>query len=119
MGQRVNISYSVELDELDIEVQRLLKAALIEVQHVVAECNAIEQAAPLTVSNCELIDKIRQKMAKADIIFNDTVNIINGYLNYKSTNQAQPAELDNTAVDGDFDELKQKLQNFERSTLVE
>lgn len=119
MGQRVNISYSVELDELDIEVQRLLKAALIEVQHIVGECNAIEQAAPLTVSNCDIIDKIRQKMAKADIIFSDTVNIINGYLNYKSTNQAQPAEIDDATVDADFNELKEKLQNFERSTSVE
>jgi len=119
MGQRVNISYSVELDELDIEVQRLIKTALIEIQHVVGQCNAVDQAAPLTVNNCEIIDQIRQKMAKADIILNDTVNIINGYLNYKSTNQTPDAEI-NSMVDGDnFNELKEKIEKFERSNLSE
>jgi hypothetical protein len=115
MGQRVNISYSVELDELDIEVQRLLKSALVEIQYVVGECNMIEQSAPLTVSNCALIDKIRQKMAKADIIFNDTTNIINGYLNYKSTSQPQHTKLDDATDDADFNELKEKIQNFKHS----
>ena len=80
MGERVNISYSVDIDELDIEVQRLIKSALIQIQYVVGECNSIEQASPLTVKNTELIDFIRDKLAKADIIFSDINNIINLYL---------------------------------------
>ena len=116
MGQRVNISYSVELDELDIEVQRLIKLALIEIQQVVGECNMIEQAAPLTLNNCELLDKIRQKLAKADIIFNDTTNIINGYLSYKSTSQPQQADLNDAIDDANFNELRDKLENFNNST---
>jgi hypothetical protein len=119
MGERVNISYSVELDELDIEVQRLLKAALVEIQYVVGECNAVDQSSPLTVNNCEIIDKIRQKMAKADIILNDTTNIINGYLNYKSSKQAPHTEIDDGVDDADFSDLKEKLQNFERSAFSE
>ncbi|HAI41511.1 MAG TPA: hypothetical protein DCM40_27050 [Maribacter sp.] len=112
MGERVNIQYSVDIDELDIEIQRLIKSALIEIQHVVSECNTIDQSNPLTLQNYELFDIIRRKLSKADIIFSDVANILNGYLNYKMNSQDVEQPTHKPVESDDFDELKEKIQNF-------
>ena len=118
MAQRVNITYSVEIDQLDIEVQRLIKTALIEIQAMVGECNSVEQAAPLTIDNCQIIDNIRQRLAKADIIFGDVANIINGYLQYQlssANNEIQTNESTHEPISEDLSVLKNKLDMFRES----
>jgi|18_taG_2_1085343.scaffolds.fasta_scaffold00852_3 hypothetical protein len=110
MSQRVNIQYSVDLDELDIEVQRLIKGALVQLQYMVSKCNQIEQADPLTIKNCDLINDIRQHISKADQTLSDTTNIISGYLTYKSNiaqDTADSSQLSN--------ELSQKMEDFKNS----
>ena len=111
MSQRVNISYSVELDELDVEVQRLIKKSLIEVQGIVDECNNIDQEAALVIKNCEVIDSIRRKMAKADLIFGDAINIINGYINFKTAPSVDTADT----TQNDMSALKDKIEKFKDS----
>ena len=118
MSQRVNITYSVEIDQLDIEVQRLIKSALSEVQTMVNDCNNIEQAAPLTVENCQLIDRIRQKLAKADIVFADVNNIINGYLQYQlsaANESAAASDISQDSTSEDISALKNKIEMFKES----
>ncbi len=118
MSQRVNITYSVEIDQLDIEVQRLIKSALSEVQTMVNDCNSLEQANPLTIDNCQLIDNIRQRLAKADIVFSDVVNIINGYLQYQlssANNDIQASENTHEPISEDLSVLKNKLDTFRES----
>jgi gas vesicle protein len=118
VSQRVNITYSVEIDQLDIEVQRLIKSALSEVQTMVNDCNSLEQANPLTIDNCQLIDNIRQRLAKADIVFNDVVNIINGYLQYQlssANNDIQASENTHEPISEDLSVLKNKLDMFRES----
>ena len=108
MTQRVNITYSVEIDQLDTEVQRLIKDGLIRIQEVVSKCNSIDLALPLTLEVYQNIDDIRQQMAKADIILNDVSNIINGYLSYMSRppEQQQPPSMD---------ELQNKINEFKET----
>ena len=118
MSQRVNITYSVEIDQLDIEVQRLLKTALGEVQQLVNDCNNVDMASPMTVDNSQLIDRIRQRMAKADIVFGDVVNIVNGYLSYQlsSANNDTQANGDlQEPISEDLSILKNKLDMFKES----
>tara|TARA_A100001391_G_scaffold104521_1_gene69785 strand:- start:164 stop:556 length:393 start_codon:yes stop_codon:yes gene_type:complete len=118
VSQRVNITYSVEIDQLDIEVQRLIKSALSEVQTMVNDCNSLEQANPLTIDNCQLIDNIRQRLAKADIVFSDVVNIINGYLQYQlssANNDIQASENTHEPISEDLSVLKNKLDTFRES----
>ena len=50
-------------------------------------------------------------MAKADLIFGDAVDIINGYINFKT---APPAETTNVAQD-DMLVLKDKIEKFKDS----
>jgi len=118
VSQRVNITYSVEIDQLDIEVQRLLKTALGEVQQLVNDCNNVDMASPMTVDNSQLIDRIRQRMAKADIVFGDVVNIVNGYLSYQlsSANNDTQANGDlQEPISEDLSILKNKLDMFKES----
>ena len=78
MGQRVNIQYSVELEDLEEEVNRLYS-------------NAITQMASLPHASLNLgtegldkIDSFRQKLAKVDIMLGDIQNIIEGYVRFKT-----------------------------------
>jgi len=78
MGQRVNIQYSVELEELEEEVNRLFS-------------NAITQLASLPHASLNLgtegldkVDSFRQKLAKVDIMLGDIQNIIEGYVRFKT-----------------------------------
>ena len=78
MGQRVNIQYSVELEDLEEEVNRLYS-------------NAITQMAALPHASLNLgtegldkIDSFRQKLAKVDIMLGDIQNIIEGYVRFKT-----------------------------------
>ena len=119
MSQRVNISYSVELENLDVEVQRLLKNALVCIQRLVNECNEIDQEVPLTLQVSQKIDDVRQQMALADVIFSDVSNIINGYLQYKTApekNSHEPPFDEQPSNDVDnFSQLKEKIEKFKEA----
>tara|TARA_R110000822_G_scaffold38922_6_gene107373 strand:+ start:786 stop:1175 length:390 start_codon:yes stop_codon:yes gene_type:complete len=78
MGQRVNIQYSVELEDLQDEVNRLFS-------------NAITQMASLPHASLNLgtdgldkVDNFRQKLAKVDVMLGDIQNIIEGYVRFKT-----------------------------------
>ena len=83
MGQRVNIQYSVELEDLEEEVNRLYS-------------NAITQLASLPHASLNLgtegLDKgeaFRYKLAKVDIMLGDVQNIIEGFVRFKTSPQQQ------------------------------
>ena len=81
MGQRVNIQYSVELEDLEQEVNRLYSNAIT---HLVSLPNA---SINLGTEGLDKVDSFRQKLAKVDIMLGDVQNIIEGYLRLKT----QPA----------------------------
>ena len=112
MSQRVSIQYSVDLDELDVEVQRLIKSSLIHIQYITDQCSQIDQIDPLTIKNCELIDEIRARMAKTDQGLNEVANIINGYLNYKSSTAITGGDSSQLSH---VSELSQKMEDFKNS----
>jgi hypothetical protein len=128
MSERVNISYSVELDELNFEVQRLILKGLRDIQELIKDCNNIDQEDVLVLKNSETIDEVRRTMARADLVLADAANIINGYLNYKST-PAKSEESSGWSPEGalaagvpvsnhsaeDMLALKDKLEKFKES----
>jgi|TARA_Y100000296_G_scaffold13351_1_gene15530 hypothetical protein len=116
MGQRINIQYSVDIDNLDDEVGRL-----IEESH--ARYSSLQDAykntsgAVLSNETLERIDRIRVELAAVDHRLNDVVNIISGYLHYRAQeNYAQqlPAQDNSSATN---EELEEKLNKFK--SLVE
>ena len=111
MRQRVNIQYSVELDDLDEEVNRLFGKAIKE----------LDLAAPvggtprikLGTDGLEQLDFLRRKLAKIDIMLGDVQNIIEGYVNYKSAPppQRQP-DSPSEAEEMEVEHLEDKITKF-------
>ena len=83
MGQRVNIQYSVEIEDLEAEVNRLFKAAMksLDFKSPMGQLS-------LGTEGMEQVDNLRRKLAKADIMLGDVQNIIQGYVRFKT----QPEE---------------------------
>ena len=107
MSQRVNIQYSVELSELQSEVERLLQKASTNLEIARARKDT-EEPRPFCRSRrmwIEDLDEVRQALAKADFILNDVTNIVTGYLNYRTAPPAQEG----------IEDLQQKLAGFKEN----
>ena len=84
MGQRVNIQYSVELEDLQKEVTRLFENAI-----KVLELNPIRPRPDrdtiiLGTDGLDSIDLLRRRLAKVDIMLGDIQKIIEGYVRFKT-----------------------------------
>ena len=96
MGQRVNIQYSVELEDLEEEVNRLYSNAITKL------ASLPHASLNLGTEGLEKVDSFRQKLAKVDIMLGDVQNIIEGYVRFKTqpppereqTFQQTPDELE-------------------------
>ena len=84
MGQRVNIQYSVELEDLEEEVNRLFHNTGKKLTEI-TPCNF--DYVSIDLSGIQMIDILRQKLAKVDIMLGDVQNIIEGYVRFRT----QPA----------------------------
>lgn len=111
MGQRVNIQYSVELEELQGEVDRLFGKAIKE----------LDQLAPvggtpklkLGTDGLEKLDVLRRKLARIDIMLGDVQNIVEGYVRFK-TQPAQPMMPDSPseAEELEMEQIEDKIAKF-------
>ena len=84
MGERVNIQYSVDIDDLGGEVCRLMHEAF---ENLNAVNDGVPELVPREVMSLQTIkeiDEIRHVLRAVDERLNDAVNIINGYVSYKS-----------------------------------
>ena len=81
MGQRVKIQYSVELEDLEKEVDRLYKNILNETDVFLKEKDSPE--IKLETSGLDKIHSLRQSLTKMDIMLDDLQQIIEGYIRYR------------------------------------
>jgi|TARA_R110000824_G_scaffold179137_1_gene359241 hypothetical protein len=92
MGQRVNIQYSVDIEELPVEITRLLRGALTELsaaqEHALAEVSAETLMSLDTIAEIEII---RTRLSHIDFALSDVNNLVNAFLNYKTTDSADAA----------------------------
>ena len=92
MGQRVNIQYSVEIDELQDEINRLFHNAIMELDKVQPVGGA--PVVKLGTEGIEQVDSIRQKLTKVDIMLGDLQNIITGYVRFRTQIDEPPSTQD-------------------------
>tara|TARA_B100000029_G_scaffold419487_1_gene425005 strand:- start:2263 stop:2577 length:315 start_codon:yes stop_codon:yes gene_type:complete len=78
---RINIAYSIEIDELEEEVQRLLSRASDAMKATAAQLKEIvdHKDTSLTVARYEEIDEVRTALAGVDHTLGDLNSIINSY----------------------------------------
>tara|TARA_B100000131_G_C18094795_1_gene603589 strand:- start:799 stop:1164 length:366 start_codon:yes stop_codon:yes gene_type:complete len=102
MSQRVTLTYTVELDELENETRRLFGNAL----HLLTKsCNSShDHEVMLDVSTFQEIDQLRQTLATVDIMLSDVGEIIRSYMEYKF--QSTPASVPEQALDETLSQLQ-------------
>ena len=100
MSERVNIQYTIELDELGSEVRRIYKRA----QDIASELELSEFNETNILSSEILsdIEKTRLKLVSLDSTLKDVQNIVSGYLQYKLV---PPDTFEDDDVDSDAIEI--------------
>jgi|TARA_E500000318_G_C3545294_1_gene206399 hypothetical protein len=114
MGQRVNIQYSVELEDLQDEVNRLFEQAMRELERglVVGGTPVVN----LGTEGLDKIDSFRQKLAKVDIMIGDVQNIIEGYIRFKT--QPPPereSPFQQTSDELEVEQLEEQIAKFKET----
>jgi hypothetical protein len=122
MGQRVNVRYSVDLEELPTEVENLIGKA----EKKIGECHQELQdlikkyrgELLMTTACTQGIGDLREDLANVDFILNDASNIIHGFVSYRlkptveDTREEEPLPS-NPYVDAE--QLNEKIQQFKDS----
>jgi len=92
LQERVNIQYSIDIEELPQEVARLLEKAnssLREIYDTDMQFSATSSSETLSLSTLLTIDQIRKKLASVDYILNDAAQIVNGFISFKVQENAE------------------------------
>ena len=83
MNQRVNIAYSIELDNIPKEVSLLIERVAVRLMKLPDEVQASYRSLNAGHTNIqeelERIDGVRQELAKIDISLMDCAEILHGY----------------------------------------
>tara|TARA_R110000796_G_scaffold6952_1_gene24209 strand:+ start:180 stop:485 length:306 start_codon:yes stop_codon:yes gene_type:complete len=98
--QRINIQYSINLEELPTEVERLYAHAVSKLGEVSLPKLGDEDI--LTSSTIKVIDQVRKNLAQTDIILSDVQSIISSYVEYELS-LSQPQEPASEKIDENTD----------------
>jgi hypothetical protein len=113
--ERVNIQYSVELEDLEEEVRRITLSAFEDLSTAHASSQKIACPQFLSLEMIDELERIRMSMMRADVRLSDASNIISGYINLKTGRASLPTE-DNGPVDEEqINQLKAKIDAFKDS----
>ena len=88
MSQRVNIQYSIDLEELPEEVERLIVKFGSEIERT-AELYHEFPGDPISVSGLQEVENLRMSLAKADHILDDVTKIVTGYIRMNTEPQTR------------------------------
>ena len=110
MGQRVNIQYSVELGDLDKEVNRLFDLVIEDLEAIATGWGRGNNVV-LDLSGIQVIDEVRQTLTRADVALGDIQKIVQGYVQFKSA-PPQQEEVPDLPSEAEELELQQKIARF-------
>jgi hypothetical protein len=80
MTDRINLQYTIEIEDLAPEVQRLVHEAYEVLDGIVAPL----PPDILSLATLEHVDELRQRLTKADYMLRDISSIVGAYLGYKT-----------------------------------
>jgi hypothetical protein len=92
--QRISIQYSIDIDELGDEVERLLG----NINQRITSISSHKHSNSLSLKTVEDIDSIRKELASIDLSLQDVSAIVNGYVGYKVSVNASDSNMDTDAV---------------------
>jgi len=127
LSDRINIQYSIDINELPEELTRLLHKVEQESEllckYNIPEVSATQTANVLSLNTLEKVDTLRRRLAAMDYILNDVDEIITGYLRFKVAAPEQnpepppvsleePEELHANTLFNDLSELQNKVDEL-------
>mgnify|MGYP003130746390 CR=1 FL=1 len=120
MSQRVNIQYSIDLEELPNEVERLILKFGTEVETTTQLYNELS-ADPISVTGLKELEDLRLSLARADHILDDVSKIVTGYIRLNTAPPQDSAansehvenQMNPFAPNADtFNNIEEKLKAF-------
>jgi len=87
MTQRVNIQYTIDIDDLEKEIVRLMRALEDKIESL--DMNVPSTTNALTLSTWDHINTLRGTLGKIDIGLRDVNAIINGYVAHQTQLRAE------------------------------
>jgi len=84
---KVNISYTVDLDKVPSEVEKLLKDCGVVASEVLSELS--EAKIENVLATIETLRETREKILSLEIGLDDCLNILKGYLNVQASLEQQ------------------------------
>jgi len=114
MPQRVNIQYSIDVEDLPSEVERLLQTAYGSLASLEDLC--VHDPPALSLGTVDRIDHLRRRLADIDYMLNDISTIVNGYIAYKAQEGLQAPTPPETLATEDAQEeaLKEQIAQFKQ-----
>jgi hypothetical protein len=112
--QRVNIQYSVKIDELEGEVQRLATKAKEVLKTGLSKHTKTLNSVSLSIDSHNKVDSLRLSLSEADAILADVSIIIGSFLSYKAQqlSQAIPTPHVPNETTPELSEIHDKINNF-------
>ena len=103
LEERVNIQYSIDIDELPQEVERLIGKACCALEDVCENDmqKASKSADSLSLSTLTSVEQIRKKLAAVDYILNDVAQIVNGFISFKVQENTQAHQAPESTQPGE------------------
>ena len=121
MSQRVNIQYSIKLEDLDIEVKRLVSQAHTRVESL-GEGEIPLGEETLSLQTLQKITSYRTELAATDALLSDVMNIINGFIEFQTSNtyNVNPEQVERRIAEADDNDplmggLQERLEQFRES----
>ena len=131
MSQRINLQYSIDIDELEYETSRLISRAATKLTELQTQLSAVNKGSDnsLTLSNFDEIADIRKKLTSVDHQLSDVSDIIKGYLSYRITDPPPPDKQENLENPEDIPEevyedvkvvsdIQKRIQEFKENQLI-
>ena len=114
MTQRVNIQYTIDIDDLGEEVVRLMRALEDKIESL--DMNVPSTTNALTLSTWDHINKLRGALGNIDIGLRDVNAIINGYVAHQTQMHAKQPTATPDALAPQMQEnlslLQEQLKNI-------
>tara|TARA_B100000287_G_scaffold420917_1_gene460913 strand:- start:437 stop:895 length:459 start_codon:yes stop_codon:yes gene_type:complete len=119
MKQRVNIHYSVDLEDLPEESQRILNKAAKRLSECASGLQKLnsnlnkEKSGLLTSSTVDAVSSFREELASVDFMLDDLTKIVGGYVAYQigqnMGNEPQQEQQDFTEEQALKDRIEEQI----------
>ena len=112
--QRVNIQYTIDIDDLGEEVVRLMRVLQDKIESL--EMNVPATTSALTLSTRDHIDNLRSALGEIDIGLRDVNAVINGYVAHQTQLHTEqptgPSDALVPQVQENLHSLQEQLKNI-------